>query len=102
MREIEQRHPAQAIGELDRRQRLLPQLLAALGLDAVGGERPRRRLEHMLVAHVAMREHVLEVVGERPQAAFLDQQHRRRGDRLVVVVQQLRERCPRRRAARVR
>ena len=30
VREVEQRHPPQAIGELDRRQRLLPQLLAAL------------------------------------------------------------------------
>ena len=32
VREIEQRHPAQAIGELDRRQRLLPELLAPIGL----------------------------------------------------------------------
>ena len=39
-----------------------------------------------------MRQHVLEIVGERPQPALLDQQHRRRRDRLVLVVQQLRER----------
>ena len=39
-----------------------------------------------------MREHVLEIVGERPQPAFLDEQHRRRRDRLILVVQQLRDR----------
>ena len=72
VREIEQRHPAQAIGQLHRRQRLLPQLLAPIGLDAVGGQRPRRRFEDVLVADIAMREHVLEVVGQRPHAAFLD------------------------------
>ena len=38
-----------------------------------------------------MREHVLEIVGQRPQALLLDQQHRRRGDRLILVVQQLRD-----------
>ena len=61
-------------------------------LHPVGGQRPRRRFEHVLIAHVAMREHVLEIVGQRPQAFLLDQQHRRRGDRLILVVQQLRER----------
>jgi len=86
MREIEERDFPQPVGELDRRQRLLPELSAPLRLDAVGGERPRRGLEHVLIADVAMRQHVLQIVGERPQPAFLDEQHRRRGDRLIFVV----------------
>ena len=38
-----------------------------------------------------MLERVLEIVGERPQTALLDQLHGRRGDDLIFVVNQLRE-----------
>ena len=92
VREIEERDLAQAIGELDRRQRLLPELLAALDLDAIGGQCPRRRFEHVLIAHVAMREDVLQIVGERPHPAFFDEHDRSRRNRLIFVMQQLGDR----------
>ena len=41
---------------------------------------------------VAVREHVLEVVGERPEPPLLDQLDRRRRHDLVLVVDELRER----------
>ena len=39
-----------------------------------------------------MRERMLEIVGERPHLALLDELDRRRRNHLIVVVHQLRER----------
>ena len=92
VREVEHRQPAQAVGQLHRRQRLLPEGGALVRRHPVRGQRPRRRLVHMLVLGVAMGEHVLQVVGQRPHATFFHQQHGRRRNRLVFVVQELRHR----------
>ena len=92
VREVEHRQPAQAVGQLHRRQRLLPEGGALVRRHPVRGQRPRRRLVHMLVLGVAMGEHVLQVVGQRPHATFFHQQHGRRRNRLVLVVQELRHR----------
>ena len=62
-RDLEQRQPREPIGELHRRQRLEPALLALLGAEALAGQRPRRRLEDVPVLRVAMLQRVLEVVG---------------------------------------
>ena len=90
--EVEELDAAQPIGELDRRQRLEPQRAPPLGRHPACRQRPRRRLEHVPVARIAMRERVLEVVGERPHLPLLDEVNGRRRDHLVVVVHELRER----------
>ena len=83
---------AQAAGELGGRQRLEPQLAPPFGRHPLLRERPRRGLEHVPVPHVAMREHVLDVVGERPHLLCAHDIDRRRGDHLIVVVDQLQQR----------
>ena len=62
------------------------------GRHALRGQRPRRRFEDVPVARIAMRERVLEIVGERPHLPLLDELDRRRGNHLVVVVDELRDR----------
>ena len=91
-RDLEQRQPRQPIGQLHRRQRLEPALLALLGAETPAGQRPRGRLEHVPVLRVAMLERVLEVVGEAgPQAALFDEEHRGGCHDLILVVHELRE-----------
>ena len=46
----------------------------------------------MPVLRVAVREHVLEIVGERPQPALFDEQDGRGGHHLVLVVDELSQR----------
>ncbi len=58
---------AQPRHHFHRGQRLEPDLRAAFLLDAEAGQRPRRRLEDVPVVHVAVREHVLDVIGQRAQ-----------------------------------
>ena len=56
------------------------------------GQRPRGRLERVPVTRVAVGEHVLEIVDELPEGFFLDPLDRRRGEELVLVVDELRQR----------
>ena len=83
---------AQPIGELDRRQRLLPQLLAPLGLRR--GWRPAPTMPPRTRADRARRDARARARDRRraTTAPFFHQLDRRRRDRLILVVQQLRER----------
>jgi hypothetical protein len=69
-REVEDRQSPEPIDEQDGRQRLLPELAATVGGHARGGQRPRRGLEHLPVADVAVLQGVLEIAGQRPQLAL--------------------------------
>ncbi len=88
----EERQAPQAARQLGGRQRLEPQLAPALGRHAPLGQRPRRRLEHVPVVHVAVREHVLDVVGQVPQLLRADDVDGGGRHHRVVVVDQLQER----------
>ena len=90
--EVEDLHPPQTIGELDRRERFEPQRAPALGRQPLRRQRPGRRLEDRPVARVPVRQHVLEVVGQRPELPPLDRLDRRRRNHFLVVVHELRER----------
>src|SRR5204863_10094125 len=70
--ELEQRDTAQAARDLDGGQRLQPLRAPILGRHPPGRERPRRRLEDREVAHVAVRERVLQIAFEAVQTARLD------------------------------
>ena len=69
-------------------QRLEPQRAPLRRLQAQAGQRPRRRLEDVPVAHVAVGQHVIEVVDQRAQLEAADQVDRRRRHDLVVAVDQ--------------
>ena len=60
-----------------------------LGGHALRRQCPRRGFEHIPVVGIAVCQRVLEIVGERPHLALLDELNRRGGDDLVVVVDQL-------------
>ena len=74
-----EREAPQAPRELGGRQRFEPQLAAALGRHPLFGQRPRRRLEHIPVLHVPVRQHVLDVVGQAPHLLLAHDVDRRRG-----------------------
>ena len=90
--EIEEPDAAEAIGQLHRGERLLPQYAAPLRRHPLRGQRPGCGLEHPPVLGRPVLQHVLEIAGQRPQLAGLDELDCRGRDLLTLVVDQLRER----------
>ena len=76
--EGKERDVAKAAGELDRGQRFEPERAAAFRRHALRRQRPRGRFEDIPVVRIAVRQRVLEVVGERPHLPLLDELNGRR------------------------
>ena len=89
----EEREAAHPVDQRGGRQRFMPALAAPLGGQRVRRKRPRRRLEDVPIRDVSVREHMLDVVAERPELIDADEVDRRGGDDdLVIVVDQLQQR----------
>ena len=91
--EPQQRNPAEPLRRHHGGQRLAPARAAGLGRTSAAPRAPttppRRRAGRWAVAVL---EHVLEVVGQPPQSLLLDALDGGRGERLLLVVDELRER----------
>ena len=83
------RKPSRDFG---RGQRLEPELPAAFRRHPLLRKRPRCGLEDIPVAPVAIREDVLDVVGEVPPPALADRINRDGRHHLVIVIDQVEER----------
>ncbi len=88
----EERELPEAASQLRRGQRLQPQLPAPLRRHPMFRECPRRRFEHVPIAHVPVCQHVLDVVREAPDLLLTRGVDGRGRHDLILVVDQPQQR----------